>query len=309
MSDDKKPITAFKELIDIPEQKQNLPGLEGNMDPIAQHTALEAWDDEGKPFLQEYKGSGKLKGKAAIITGGDSGIGRAVAFAFVREGADVTITFLPQEREDAEKVKQKIEQEEGGKCHIVECDLMKHADSERVVKEHMDKYGKLNVLVNNASKQIMCEKIEDIKLEDVESTFQSNIVAMIAIAKFAVPHMKRGSTIVNSSSVTAFKGSPAMLDYSSTKGAILTMTRSLALQLAPRGIRVNAVAPGPVFTPLQPASRPSEQMDDWEVGKLPLWGRAGMPSELAPSYVFLASHDSNLMTGSVININSGQWVG
>ncbi|KAJ9094381.1 hypothetical protein QFC19_007990 [Naganishia cerealis] len=273
MSDDKKPITAFKELLDIPEQKQNLPGLEGKMDPLARHTEIEAWDDEGNPFLQEvstwsseaglgealgdaavsivphgtnpedsfqatvgqprfkvssdaagykieelhegcigrlrlvYKGSGKLKGKAAIITGGDSGIGRAVAFFFVREGADVTITYLPQEKEDAEKVKQQIEKEEGGKCHIVECDLMKHEDCERVVKEHMAKYGKMSILINNASKQIVCENIADIDLKNVESTFQSNIIAMIAMAKYAVPHMKRGSTIVNSTSVTAFKGS------------------------------------------------------------------------------------------------------
>ncbi|KAJ9103876.1 hypothetical protein QFC21_002338 [Naganishia friedmannii] len=309
MSEDKKPITAFKELLDVPEQKQNLPGLEGKMDPLAQHTQIEAWDDEGNPYLVEYKGSGKLKGKAAIITGGDSGIGRAVAYFFVREGADVTITYMKQEKEDAEKVKNKIEKEEGGKCHIVECDLMKHEDCDRVVKEHMEKYGKMSILVNNASKQIMCEDIADIDLKNVESTFQSNIVAMIAMTKYAVPHMKRGSTIVNSTSVTAFKGSPAMLDYSSTKGAIVTFTRSLGLQLAPKGVRVNSVAPGPVLTPLQPASRPSEQMDDWEVNKLPLWGRAGMPSELAASYVFLASADSNLMTGSIININSGQWVG
>ncbi|KAJ9120192.1 hypothetical protein QFC22_003092 [Naganishia vaughanmartiniae] len=334
MSQDKKPITAYKELLDIPEQKQNLPGLEGKMDPLAQHTQMEAWDDQGNPYLVEYKGSGKLKGKAAIITGGDrllhhslgkvkvltniaplgspSGIGRAVAYFFVREGADVTITYLKQEKEEqvphsippsairsrsfmyyapatppnsAEKVKDKIEKEEGGKCHIVECDLIKHEDCERVVKEHMQKYGKMSILVNNASKQIMCEDIADIDLKNVESTFQSNIVAMIAMAKYAVPHMKRGSTIVNSTSVTAFKGSPAMVDYSSTKGAIATFTRSLGLQLASKGIRVNAVAPGPVLTPLQPASRPKEQMDDWEVNKLPLWGRAGMPAELAASYV------------------------
>ncbi|WVQ80512.1 hypothetical protein IAT38_002617 [Cryptococcus sp. DSM 104549] len=309
MGDDKpKVITAYPELTDIKAQTQTLPGKDVEMDPLAEFTKLEQWDDDGKPYLKEYVGSGKLKGKKAIVTGGDSGIGRAAAQQFAREGADVTIVYLPEEEEDAQKVKKAIEAD-GQQCLTLALDLMDAANCSKVIDEHLKKFGKLDILVNNASKQIMSQSIEEIKLDDVESTFRSNILAMFALTKAASPHLKRGGAIVNTSSVTAFKGSPQMLDYSSTKGAIVTFTRSMAVQLAPRGIRVNAVCPGPVYTPLQPASRPPDNMENWTLGGTPLHGRASMPAEMGPSYVFLASADSNAMTGHLIHINNGQWIG
>lgn len=309
MGDKKEEIvTAYPELLDIPGQEQNLPGLDTKMDPIAKFTELECWDENGKPYLKEYVGSEKLKGKSAIVTGGDSGIGRSAAQMFAREGAKITIVYLPEEEEDAQNVKKAIEKD-GQPCLALPLDLMKEDNCKKVIDEHLKAYGSLDVLVNNASKQIMSKTLEEIDLENVESTFRSNILAMFAVTKFALPHMKRGGSIIQTSSVTAFKGSPAMLDYSSTKGAIITFTRSLAMQLAPKGIRVNVVCPGPVFTPLQPASRPKDNMDDWSVGALPLHGRANMPAEMGPAYVFLACADSNAMTGQCMHLNNGQWIG
>ncbi|WWD18404.1 hypothetical protein CI109_102854 [Kwoniella shandongensis] len=308
MGDEKKIVTAYPELTKLPKQSQTLPGLDVDMDPLAEFTQLECWDDDGKPFLKEYVGVGKLKGKKALITGGDSGIGRAAAQQFAREGADVTIVYLPEEEVDAKNVKAAIEKD-GQQCLCLPYDLMKAENCKTIIEKHLEKYGKLDILVNNASKQIMSETVEEIDLDNVESTFRSNILAMIAITKYAVPHMKRGGSIINTSSVTAFKGSPKMLDYSATKGAIITFTRSMAVQLAPKGIRVNAVCPGPVYTPLQPASRPAENMEGWSVGELPLWGRASQPAEMGPSYVFLASADSNAMTGQLMHLNNGQWIG
>ncbi|WVQ65865.1 uncharacterized protein L199_004043 [Kwoniella botswanensis] len=308
--EDEKPkvITAYKEMTEIKKQEQNLPGKDTAMDPLAEFTKLEWWNDDGEPYLQEYRGNGKLKGKKAIITGGDSGIGRAAAQQFAREGADVTIVYLPQEEEDAQRTKKAIEQD-GQKCLTLALDLMDEANAKKIVEEHIKEYGKLDILVNNASKQIMVKDLADIELENVESTFRSNILGMFALTKFALPHLKRGASIINSSSVTAFKGSPSMMDYSSTKGAIVTFTRSLAMQLAPKGIRVNAVCPGPVYTPLQPASRPAEQMEEWQLGTLPLHGRASQPAEMGPAYVFLASPESNAMTGQMMHLNNGQWIG
>lgn len=305
---DKEIITAYPELTDIKKQSQSLPGKDVDMDPLAEFTKLECWDQNGKPFLKEYVGSGKLKGKTAIVTGGDSGIGRAAAQMFAREGAHVTIIYLPEEEDDAQRVKKAI-QDEGLECLTLPLDLMKSENCQTIVDEHIKKYGGLDVLVNNASKQIMSKSIEEIDLGNVESTFRSNILAMFALTKFAVPHMKRGGSIINTSSVTAFKGSPQMLDYSSTKGAIITFTRSMAVQLAPKGIRVNCVCPGPVYTPLQPASRPAESMEQFSVGSLPLHGRANMPAEMGPAYVFLACADSNAMTGQLMHLNNGQWIG
>jgi NAD(P)-dependent dehydrogenase (short-subunit alcohol dehydrogenase family) len=263
----------------------------------------------------------------------------------------------------AQKVKKAIE-EDGRQCLTLALDLMKAENCEKVVEEHLAKYGKLDCLVNNASKQIQSESADKIdvsvrsydwlcfhcnarqfqpirrwgywctQLDNVESTFRSNILAMFALTKwdalslrltrltnrFALPHLKRGGTIINTSSVTAFKGSPQMLDYSSTKGAIITFTRSLAVQLAPKGIRVNAICPGPVYTPLQPASRSAENMEDWTLGGTPLWGRASQPAEMGPSYgmwncrqhgtgvltviAYLASADSNAMTGALLHLVS-----
>jgi len=306
MADD-KPITAYPNY--APEkQEQDLPGTDKSMEPYAEHTKQERWDENGKPYLQEYVGVGKLKGKKIIITGSDSGIGKSVAIFAAREGADVTVCYLPEEEVDAQDTKKRIEAE-GQSCLLIAADLMKDSECKRLVDEHVQKFGRIDVLVNNASKQIQCKDIADIEPDNVRSTFHSNIVAMIVLTKFAVPHMQRGSTIVNSTSVTAKKGSAGMLDYSATKGAINTFTRSLAMQLMPKGIRVNAVAPGPVYTPLQPASRSGEQMEDWGVGAIPLHGRVAQPAELGASYIFLASADSNVMTGNIIHINSGQHVG
>ncbi|CAD6923164.1 unnamed protein product [Tilletia caries] len=311
-------ITAFSNFAPD-KQEQSLPGLDKDLKPGAAHFQVEKWDENGKPFLEEYKGNNRLfverdnKPKTAIITGGDSGIGRAVAIAFAREGACVTIAHLPEEKEDAEKTAELIKSSPMGSKEVqtIAGDLMDVAHVQDLVKRHIERYGgRLDILVNNASKQIPCADFAEIDLNNVESTFRSNILAMHALTKYALPHMKRGASIIQTSSVTAYKGSKGMVDYSSTKAAIIGFTRSLALQLAPKGIRVNAVAMGPVYTPLQPASRSADNMEDWGVGELPLHGRPGQPAELAGAYVFLAdSGTSNLMTGQVIHMNSGQWVG
>ncbi|KAF9015667.1 hypothetical protein BDQ17DRAFT_1341443 [Cyathus striatus] len=287
-------ITAYS--IAVPgKQQQSLPGLDKHITPGTDYTKLEVWDDEVSPASENIKA-----GKTAIITGGDSGIGRAAAIQFSREGCSgITIVYLPEEE---------LVEESGAKVNLFAADLMEESNCKALVESHLKNFGKLNILVNNASKQIMCNNFEEIDLNNVESTFRSNILQMFAVTKFALPHLKRGSSIINTTSVTAYKGSPALVDYSSTKGAILSFTRALAMQLAPKGIRVNAVAPGPVVTALQPASRSAENTEGLGVG-LPLHGRAGQPAELGPAYVFLASSDSNLMTGQVLHINSGQHVG
>ncbi|KAF9055811.1 hypothetical protein BJ165DRAFT_1521782 [Panaeolus papilionaceus] len=299
-------ITAYD--IAVPhKQQQNLPGLDKHVKPGMEYSKVEVWNS-GKPSLVEYKGSGKLQGKTAVITGGDSGIGRAAAIMFAREGCTgITITYLPEEEPDAKDAKRLIE-ESGAKCQIVCADLIEENACKALIDNHIQKFGQLDIVVNNASKQIVCKNLEEIDLKNVESTFRSNILQMFAVTKFAIPHLKRGSSIINTTSVTAYKGSPAMVDYSSTKGAIVSFTRALAMQLAPKGIRVNGIAPGPVVTALQPASRPAEEMEGLGVG-LPLHGRAGQPAELGPAYVFLASSDANLMTGQVLHINCGQHIG
>lgn len=301
-------ITAYS--VAVPEkQKQTLPGLEKEIKPGVDHSKVEVWDDDGTPHLIEYQGSGKLKCKTAIITGGDSGIGRAAAIMFAREGCTgITISYLPQEEPDAKEAKAEIESS-GAKVNLVAGNLEEERSCRELVESHLRAFGKLNILVNNASQQIICKKFEEIGLDDVQSTFRSNILQMFAVTKFALPHMKRGASIVNTTSVVAYRGSAGLIDYSSTKGAILSFTRSLAVNLASRGIRVNAVAPGPVMTPLQPASRSDEEMEGFGVGS-PLRGRAGQPAEIGPSYVFLASNaDSNIMTGQVIHVNCGQHIG
>ncbi|EOO00809.1 putative glucose and ribitol dehydrogenase protein [Phaeoacremonium minimum UCRPA7] len=255
-------------------QAQNLPGyaavdiirvnhtavltearLEKDMNPSSETTAL-----EGKTRHHEYLAAGKLKGNKAFITGGDSGIGRSVAVLFAREGSDVTIVYLPEEQDDAEETKKMVEKE-GQECLLIPGDLMDNETCRKAIEKHVEKFGKVHVLVNNASKQIMCQDITEIDLDEVESTFRSNILQMFAVTKYAVPHMEKGGSIINTTSTVAFRGTKSMVDYAATKGAITSFTRSLAKQLIEKGIRVNAVAPGPVHTPLQPASRPAEQME------------------------------------------------
>ncbi|PGH18795.1 hypothetical protein AJ79_00208 [Helicocarpus griseus UAMH5409] len=274
-------------------QTQEKPGLEKHMAPQSEATRLEA---EGK--FVEYVGSGKLKDKKVLITGGDSGIGRSVAILMAREGADISIVYLPVEHDDAVATKKTVEGE-GKSCLLIPGDLMNNDNCKNAIDQHIKKYGTLNVLVNNASKQIMCPNFEEINLDNVESTFRSNILQMFAITKYALPHLKKGDSIINTTSIVTFRGSGTMIDYAATKGAIVGFTRSLAMQLTPKGIRVNAVAPGPVHTPIQPDTRPAEQMEGF--GSKSIIGRPGQPSEIAPTYVWLASPEGALYFGQVMH--------
>ncbi|KAJ6585714.1 hypothetical protein B0H19DRAFT_1206924 [Mycena capillaripes] len=300
MSD--KPISAYKASVEVPAQEQELPGLDKNMAIPAEHSKVEYWDDDGKPYLKEYVGSEKLKGKKAIITGGDSGIGRAVAIFFAREGADVTIVYLPEEEPDAKSLEAEITKNTSSKILLIPVDLETPSAAKKVVSSHLERFGKLDILVNNASKQIMND-------ENILTTFRSNIFQMMYLTREAVPHMKRGSAIINTTSVLAYKGSSGLIDYSATKGAIVTFTRSVATELAPKGIRVNAIAPGSFYTPLQPASRDAGQMEGMGLGSVPLHGRVGQPAEIAEAYVLLAGPGGNYMTGTVIHINGGVHIG
>lgn len=216
MSAPEEVITAYDKSAFIKNFSQTLPGEDNKMEPLAEHTKVERWTREGEPYLEEYQGKGLLKDKAAIITGGDSGIGRTVAIFFAREGADVTINYLPEEEKDAQEAKKQIEAA-GRKALLIPGDLRDGAVRQKLIDEHLKAFKYIDVLVNNASQQIQCPDIADIKEEDVDSTFASNIIQYIKLTKLAVPHMKRGSNIINTTSVTAYKGSPAMLDYSCTK--------------------------------------------------------------------------------------------
>ncbi len=274
-----------------PEQSQDKqPGKEYLMDP--------------KPVFDnpEYKGSGKLKDKIAIITGGDSGLGRAAAIAFAKEGAKVVIPYL-DEHEDALYTKKYIESL-GGECMLLAGDIRNPEFSKFIVQETLKTYGKIDILVNNAGVQYQQDKLEDISEEQFDKTMKVNIYGMFYLTKEVLPHLKSGSSIINLSSVTCFYGDPQLIDYVTTKGAIVGFTRALARNLALKNIRVNAIAPGFFWTPLQPAC--------WEKAKIPSLGansamaRGAMPYELAPTFVFLASDDSSYVTGQVIHNNGGE---
>ncbi|EGX43048.1 hypothetical protein AOL_s00215g834 [Orbilia oligospora ATCC 24927] len=279
----------------IPAHSQHLPGSQKDMpNPKPEVSRLEG--PGGK--LYEYWGVGKLGGKKVLITGGDSGIGRSIAVLMAREGADISIVYLADEEADAKETKALVEKEKR-KCLLIPFDLTQWKICNTVIDAHVQEYGRIDVLVNNAGKQEMENDFEKINLDTVESTFQANILQMFAITKYALPHMHKGSSIINSTSVVTFRGTSSMIDYASTKGAIVGFTRSLAKNLIKKGIRVNAVAPGPVHTPLQPASRPAEQMEGFGEGTQ--LGRPGEPSEVAPSYVFLASNESELYHGQILH--------
>ena len=268
------------------------PGIEKDMEP--------------KPIIiaDDYKGSEKLTGKVALITGGDSGIGRSVAVHFAKEGADIAILHLQEEREDAEYTKTLIEKE-NVRCRLYSGNINKAEIRKNTVSDIVEHFGTINILVNDAGVQFPKKDFLSITEENLRETFETNIISMILLTQEVYPHLEAGDTIINSTSVTAFKGSPVFIDYSSTKGAITSFTRSLAQNLAPEKIRVNAVAPGPIYTPLIPATFDAEGVEEHGADK-PM-GRRGQPSELGPSYVFLAAHDSSYMTGEVLHVNGGDF--
>ncbi len=275
------------------EQQNEQPGKQHKMD-----TAPETIRDN-------YKGSEKLKGKVALITGGDSGIGKSAAVHFAREGADVAIVYL-EEDSDAEDTQRAIE-DEGRECLLIRGDVSNEEFCKDAVQKTIDRFGKLNVVVNNAAVQFPAENIVDISSENLHRTFETNIYAYFYIVQAAMEHLGKGDTIINTTSVTAYRGSPHLIDYASTKGAIVAFTRSLSGAVAEKGIRVNAVAPGPVWTPLIPATFDREKLKGF--GKDVPMGRPGQPSELGPAYVFLACLDSSYMTGQVMHINGGEIIG
>lgn len=250
---------------------------------------------------RQYKAAGKLTGRTALITGGDSGIGRAVAVTYAKEGADTAIVYL-NEHADAEETKRQVEQE-GRRCLLIPGDIGDETFCIDAIERTVQTFGKLDILVNNAAEQHPQPRIEDITAEQLERTFRTNIFAMFFLTKAAMKHLKPGASIVNTASITAYKGSEQLIDYSATKGAIVSFTRSLSQQLVGRGIRVNGVAPGPIWTPLIPSTFDEKQVS--EFGATTPMQRAGQPEELAPSYVFLASDDASYMTGQILHVNGG----
>jgi NAD(P)-dependent dehydrogenase (short-subunit alcohol dehydrogenase family) len=275
----------------MPAQHQEKPGLEAKLTPRPEYEA---------PL---YRGSSKLKGKTAIVTGGDSGIGRAVAVLFAREGADLSIVYLEEEQRDAEETRDAVERE-GGRCLLLPGDVTSAEFCRRAVEQTVRLYGRLDVLVNNAAFQQHQKGLEEITEEQWDRTFRTNIYGYFYMAKAALPHLKPGASIVNCGSITGLEGSKELLDYSATKGAIHAFTKSLAQNLVERGVRVNCVAPGPVWTPLNPSDKPAEEIP--EFGADTPMKRPAQPEEIAPAFVFFASEaDSSYITGEVLTLLGG----
>lgn len=275
---------------DLPKQQQDQPGEESKMDPQPQI------------IREDYKGSEKLVGKVALITGGDSGIGRSIAVHFAREGADIAIIYLEEDK-DAQKTKGMVEKEDR-RCLILRGDIRDKEFCYYCVEEVVDTLGGLNILINNAGEQHVRQGIKELDLDKMEDTFKTNVISLFYITKAAAQHLKEGDAIINTTSVVAYQGRKYLIDYGATKGAIVSFTRSLNDDLAPKGIRVNAVAPGPIWTPLIPASFDEDHVA--EFGKSTHLGRPGQPSEVAPAYVFLASKDASYISGQVIHVNGGE---
>jgi NAD(P)-dependent dehydrogenase (short-subunit alcohol dehydrogenase family) len=276
----------------FPEQNQEKPGLDSNLEPKPRYQGL------------NYKPADKLKGKVAIVTGGDSGIGRAVAFIFAREGANVAIVHLPEEESDAKEIQRQIA-EQGREVLLIAGNVTDPYFCNQAVEKTIKKFGKLDILVNNAAYQQHQEKIDDLSLEQWDLTFKTNIYGYFYMTKAALEHMRRGGSIINTGSITGLEGSKALLDYSSTKGAIHAFTKSLAQNLVEKGIRVNCIAPGPVWTPLNAADREPEDVAVF--GQETPMKRPAQPEEIAPAYVFFASEaDSSFITGEVLTLLGGE---
>ncbi|GHD09122.1 SDR family oxidoreductase [Zhihengliuella salsuginis] len=285
------PVTKYPQ-VSPPKQDQPEPGLDAKLEPRADHGE------------ETYRGSGRLAGRKALITGGDSGIGAAVAIAYAREGADVAIAYLPAEEEDARRVLSQIEA--AGRTAVgLPGDLLDLEYRGRLVDDAAEALCGLDILVNNAGKQVFAERLEDLDDEQVETTFQVNILAMFTLSRAALRHLPEGASIINTTSIQAYQPSAHLLDYATTKAAINAFTKGLAEQLGPRGIRVNAVAPGPVWTPLQVSDgQPKDRLPTFGQN-VPL-GRAGQPAELAAPYVFLATDEAGYVLGETLNVNGGK---
>jgi len=276
----------------FPKQHQQSPGLESKLRPRPEYEA------------PNYRGSGKLDHKIALITGGDSGIGRAVAVLYAREGADIAIIYLPEEQSDAEETQAAVEAE-GRRALLIPGDVTDSSFCARAVKEVVDTFGTLDILVNNAGFQKNQKSLDDVTEEQWDKTFRTNIYGYFYMVKAALPHLREGSVIINTGSITGMEGEKTLLDYSATKGAIHAFTKSLALNLVEKKIRVNAVAPGPVWTPLNPSAKPADVVPKF--GEDTEMGRPAQPEELAPAYVFLASNvDSSYISGEILPVLGGQ---